>query len=128
MYNSSVKRIRLLPVLLTSFIIFFAVGFTATTQAATSEPSPTPAKQMQLAYFNVYNKPGYYKHSGYYNHSGYHKYPGRYWGPWRNRYYQPTLYWSNWYPYYYRHGYRCQKSCLINSWNGMIIRCQKRCF
>ncbi|KTC86605.1 hypothetical protein [Legionella brunensis] len=115
MNNCSAKQLRLLPILIAS-LIFIAIGFSSNVQAATPTHGTSSANPMQLAYFYVYDS-----------------YPGRYWGPWRHgrwgpRYYRPhNLYWTGWHTYYYRHGHRCQKSCLINSWNGFIIRCVKRC-
>ncbi|ASQ46066.1 hypothetical protein [Legionella clemsonensis] len=110
MYYCSVKRFRLLPVLITSVFLFLAAGFfAATAQAATSTPLTPSANKTELAYFYVYDR-----------------YPGRYWGP--RRYYHRNVYWTGWRTYYYRHGYRCQRNCLINRWNGAIIRCAKRCF
>ncbi|WP_141676650.1 hypothetical protein [Legionella jamestowniensis] len=112
MHHCSIKKFRLLPVFIASLFLFIAAAFfAATTQAATSTPLTPNANKTELAYFYVYDR-----------------YPGRYWGPWRHRHYHSNVYWTGWRPYYYRHGYRCQRSCLINRWNGVIIRCVKRCY
>lgn len=63
---------------------------------------------------------------------GYHGYPKGYYDKFV---YQPAyltyprvvrvnrLYWSRWTDT----GYGCRSSCLINSYNGAVLRCQRRC-
>jgi hypothetical protein len=104
--NSSIKKLRLLPILVASFLLL-AMCFSANTQAAIT-PSMPNSNPMQLAYHYVHGHPGYYH------------------GSWRPRHY--GTYWTGWRPYYWRHGYRCKRSCLINRWNGSVIRCKNRCF
>ncbi|WED44480.1 hypothetical protein [Legionella cardiaca] len=111
MNNYSVKEFKLLPILTAFFLIFIAIGYTTTAQAATVQPS-TVSKNFQptqLAYFYVYDT-----------------YPGRYWGPWRH-YHRPRAYWTGWNTIYLGHRTICQRNCLVNTWNGMVIRCVKRC-
>lgn len=110
----SVKSLGLLPTLVVSSLLFLAVGFTANVHATSTQQQSAPGvtNNLQLAYYYVhgYWGPGY-RH---------------YWGP--GYYHRRGVYWTGWRPYYYRHGVRCQRSCLVNRWNGAIIRCAKRCY
>ncbi|KTD19263.1 Uncharacterised protein [Legionella lansingensis] len=103
MNSCSVKKLRLLPIIVVSALLFLAMAFATTAQAKK---------------YYVYDR--YYPY--HYHYDRY--YPYRYYyAPWR---YHRGAYWTGWRSYYYRHGYRCQRSCLIN-WNGVVIRCAKRC-
>nr|HAT8713082.1 hypothetical protein [Legionella jordanis] len=113
MNNCSIKKLRLLPTCVASFILVLAMSFSASTQAAA--PISTTANPTQLAYYYVVGSPGYY---GYGHRPYYYGYRPYYYG----------TYWSGWRPYYWRAGSRCQKSCLINRHNGRVIRCRTRCF
>lgn len=87
----------------------------ATLYSLTTYAEPMPMSGTQLAYF-----------------VGYHGSPKGYYDKFV---YQPAyltypkvvrvnrVYWSRWTDT----GYGCRSSCLINSYNGAVLRCQRRC-
>lgn len=102
--NSSAKYFKLLPLYLG---VTLAMLFSSTALTMSSNVAKAPL--IQLAHYH-----------------GYYNYPAGYWQP--QRYHHSNYYWTNGRPYYHRHGYRCHQSCMINRWNGQIVRCVNRCF
>lgn len=102
---SSIQYHKLLPMLIVSFIIFIGSFYSSFAQANTQLTQP-PGTQLAF-YIGFHN---YY--GGYYNPV--------YYGP---RYYRYRTYWTGW--RYIGHG--CRQSCLIDRWNGRVIRCSRRC-
>ncbi|MDI9818397.1 MULTISPECIES: hypothetical protein [unclassified Legionella] len=109
MDSYSVKRFGLLPAVVFSFVLLLAAGSTASAKAASPQQAPGATNYIQLAYYHVHNR---------------HR--DRHWGSKRGHYRHHT-YWTGWRTYHRRHGIRCQRSCLVNRWNGAIIRCVNRC-
>ena len=63
-------------------------------------------------------------HWGHRNHMSFY-WRSRWRGPDYRRMYRPTF-WTGWRTYYYR-GLYCKKTCLIDRWSRVVIRCKKRC-
>lgn len=118
MSNCSVRKFRLQHFLIASLLMLITLGSATTARAET--PVSSTNNPVQLAYFYVYDT-----------------YPGRHWGPWggpwgpdrwQNRHrHRSNFFWTGWNTMYFRNGFRCQKSCLIDPWDGSVIRCAKRC-
>lgn len=93
-----------LPILLISILML--TGALYSTLAKANTPS-SPLAGAQLAYF-----------------IGYHSAPGYvYYGPQYYHRHHRKLYWTGW--RYVGHG--CRKNCLVDRWNGRIIRCNRVC-
>ena len=96
---------RTLPLLL-SFILLLAACYSGSANAVVVQKNLTQtAAGTQLAY--------YY---------GYH-HPRPFYGPRFNN----RVYWGGWRPHR-GYGQNCQRRCLVNQWNGRIIRCERRCW
>lgn len=112
MNSHTVKNLGLLPALTVSALLFLTAAYTSNSHAASIQNQIPNAKNMELAYFQVYrNYPRYY----YYGPSHYR--PGYYYRP-------GPVYWRGWGPYY---GVRCQKNCYINRY-GAVVRCVRSCY
>lgn len=118
-----------LSLLASLFLFGFGYSYNADAASAAGEGA-----NIQLARNGHHH--GYHGHHGYRGYRGYHRgyrgyrvyRPGVYIGP--GVYYGPRYrgnYWTGWRTYY-RHGHRCVRRCLINRWNGAVIRCNRRCF
>lgn len=94
--------------ILSVFSFLILTGGLYSTVAKANTPPPAPLAGEQLAYY-----------------IGYHSAPGYvYYGPQYYPHYHPRkLYWTGW--RYIGHG--CRKNCLINRWNGRILRCDRTC-
>lgn len=110
MDKNSTQRYRILPLVVISFILLIGT-FYSTNVRATNSISQSPGTQ--LAYYNGWHGGGW--------HRGGWGWGGGYYGV---GYGVSNVYWTGW-RYYGRH---CQRSCLVNRWNGHVIRCHRRCF
>ncbi|WP_146740002.1 hypothetical protein [Legionella quinlivanii] len=116
--NHYIARIRkMLPALL---VLLMTFGSIQSVQAQTTPNKPqTSLAGQQLAY---YYGGHWYRYPGNYYGPGYIYYGPRYY----NRTYYPKHYyrnyWSGWRPYGH-----CRQTCLINQWNGQVIKCVRRC-
>ncbi|KTC69267.1 hypothetical protein Lbir_2006 [Legionella birminghamensis] len=103
---------KMLPALL---VLLMTFGTIQSVQAQVNTTSPqTTLAGKQLAY---YYGGHWYRYPGHYYGPGYIYYGPRYY----NRHYYKN-YWTGWRPYGH-----CRKTCLINQWNGQVIRCVRRC-
>jgi len=102
-----INKRSLLTAWIAAFFLFLLVGFTSKACADSIQATVPPS----VGHYHPHQPP-HSIHRGDWGHCHGHR-GGMYW---------------NYYPYYYRHGVRCQKSCLINRWNGAIIRCKQQCY
>lgn len=101
MNNYSIQY-RVMPVFVMSSFLFFAGGYTSTTNASPIQSqTATATAPLQLAYFRVYRaQPGWWRGPR----------PYVYVGPGNHRYVRG-----------------CKNSCYLNRY-GEVLRCTKRCY
>lgn len=103
-----------------------SIALIPTSASANTTPSPNPTLTpgTQLAYYvghpRRYYGRGYYGR-GYYGHRYYRR--AVYAAPIVYAGYRAGSYWTGW--RYIGHG--CSRSCLVNRYNGHVIRCKQRC-
>ncbi|MFT4059138.1 MAG: hypothetical protein QM652_06275 [Legionella sp.] len=101
MEQVSIKSYKAHFILPFSIILLISALYSPRAKANTLES--TSIAGQQLAYF-----------------IGYHSAPGYiYYGPRHHR----NFYWTGW--RYVGHG--CRKNCLVDRWNGRVIRCNRIC-
>ncbi|KTD65222.1 hypothetical protein [Legionella spiritensis] len=113
MDKQGVCEFKSLPVFLSSILFLITLCFSNQVNAGENR-SELQRSVLQTAAPNQY---AYYYGYGY-RPRGYIYYGPRY----RSRYY-----WTGG-RVYYRHGLRCQRRCLVNRWNGVVVRCVRRCY
>lgn len=112
------RIVKLLPIIFASVLFFTAIPSAQAEGNVVAAPNAMAGTQL-----------AYYYGGHWYRH------PGRYWGPgyvyygprYYHYYYAPHVYrtyWTGWRPY----GYRCNRTCLVNQWNGGVVRCVRRCY
>lgn len=112
MEGISVRDNKLMPVFLACALLFTSIFYSNYVHANNASSPPGT----QLAYFV-----GYHSYYGAY-YPGYGEYyPGYVY--YRTRNYH-RAYWTHW----IRIGYACRQKCLINRWNGRVVRCVRRCY
>lgn len=108
MFSVNTKRIPKSLILTLSLMTL--IGFLSSTNVQ-SQTLPTSPNGIQLAANGYVGYPGWQGY-GYYSPA-----PVVYVR-------RPTnFYWTRW-KYL---GHRCKRSCLINRWNGVVVRCKKVC-
>lgn len=107
MEHAKTQHYRVLPLIFLSFVLL--AGGLYSTQAKASSSSTTPLAGQQLAYY-----------------IGYHSAPSYVYQEPRPRYHHHhprRSYWTGW-----RYvGHNCRKNCLIDRWNGRVLRCNRVC-
>ncbi|WP_131794612.1 hypothetical protein [Fluoribacter gormanii] len=109
MEKISIPIYKIFRLLVLSFVLL--TGFLYT-NLAKAETTCSKLSGQQLAYFVGYHSGNYYEPSPYYEPPPYH----------HHRHHR-RFYWTDW--RYIGHG--CSQSCLIDRWNGGVIRCKRSC-
>lgn len=109
MEKVSSRQYKIIPALIISLALLIGAFYSSFASATETIPQPPGT---QLAWFV-----GYHNYYG----GGYYRPNYVYSGP---RYRYRNVHWTGW-----RYvGYHCQRTCLVNNWDGRVLRCNRRCF
>lgn len=91
----------------TAFILFLSMTGSSNADKICAHKNHNSLNEAKLAYFIGYHT--YSRSSILLRPRPVYRASGAYWTGWRSG------------------GYRCQKSCLIDKWTGLVVQCKRRC-